>query len=137
MLRGIAVLSVIALFASAAYAEPVKLRVGGVAPSADLVELMFAKQGVARGKAMVERPRRRLETRADRRNRDGRRPLSGGNGQGCGEKVRLPEFGMAHQCRIRVLDHVINNQLQCPGRSCVTASLRRTARARRNEGRQG
>ena len=53
MLRGIATLSAIMLFASAAYAdpvgaEPVKLRVGGVAPSADLVELIFAKQGVAR-----------------------------------------------------------------------------------------
>jgi sulfonate transport system substrate-binding protein len=51
MLRGIAALSAIALFAAAASiagAEPVKLRVGGVAPSADLVELMFAKQGVAR-----------------------------------------------------------------------------------------
>jgi sulfonate transport system substrate-binding protein len=51
MLRGIATLSAIALFASAvsvAWADPVKLRVGGVAPSADLVELMFAKQGIAR-----------------------------------------------------------------------------------------
>jgi sulfonate transport system substrate-binding protein len=48
MLRGIATLSALVLFASAAWAEPVKLRVGGVAPSADLVELMFAKQGIAR-----------------------------------------------------------------------------------------
>ncbi|HEX3973263.1 MAG TPA: ABC transporter substrate-binding protein [Stellaceae bacterium] len=51
MLRGIATLSAIALFASVAanaYADPVTLRVGGVAPSADLVELMFAKQGIAK-----------------------------------------------------------------------------------------
>jgi len=48
MLRGIVTLSAMAIFASAACAEPVKLRVGGVAPSADLVELMFAKQGVAK-----------------------------------------------------------------------------------------
>lgn len=51
MLRGIATLSAIALYASAvsaASADPVTLRVGGVAPSADLVELMFAKQGIAK-----------------------------------------------------------------------------------------
>jgi ABC-type nitrate/sulfonate/bicarbonate transport system substrate-binding protein len=34
--------------ANTAAADPVKIRIGGVAPSADLVELMFAKQGVAR-----------------------------------------------------------------------------------------
>ena len=34
--------------AAAAQAEPVKIRIGGVAPSADLVELMFAKSGIAR-----------------------------------------------------------------------------------------
>jgi len=34
--------------AAAARAEPVKIRIGGVAPSADLIELMFAKPGIAR-----------------------------------------------------------------------------------------
>ena len=51
MLRRIVALSAIALYtlvAPAAYADPVKLRVGGVAPSADLVELMFAKPGSAK-----------------------------------------------------------------------------------------
>lgn len=48
MLRGIAALATIAFVASVASAEPLKLRVGGVAPSGDLIELLFAKQGIAR-----------------------------------------------------------------------------------------
>jgi ABC-type nitrate/sulfonate/bicarbonate transport system substrate-binding protein len=34
--------------AAPAQADPVKIRIGGVAPSADLVQLMFAKPGIAR-----------------------------------------------------------------------------------------
>ncbi len=36
------------LAATTSQADPVKIRIGGVAPSADLVELMFAKPGIAR-----------------------------------------------------------------------------------------
>jgi sulfonate transport system substrate-binding protein len=44
----IGALSGIVLLAASASAEPVKIRVGGVAPSGDLVELLFAKPGIAR-----------------------------------------------------------------------------------------
>ena len=47
-LRAAAFAAASVLFASAAAAEPVNIRVGGVAPSGDLVEILFAKDGVAK-----------------------------------------------------------------------------------------
>lgn len=41
-------IALVAMTGAASAAEKVKIRVGGVAPSGDLVEVMFAKEGVAR-----------------------------------------------------------------------------------------
>jgi NitT/TauT family transport system substrate-binding protein len=43
----VGMIAVTLCLAAAAQADPVKIRIGGVAPSADLVELMFAKPGIA------------------------------------------------------------------------------------------
>jgi NitT/TauT family transport system substrate-binding protein len=48
MRRTIAALSCLLLGIVAARADPVKIRVGGVAPSGDLVEILFAEPGVAK-----------------------------------------------------------------------------------------
>jgi hypothetical protein len=45
---GIAFLLLISVMARAPAAELTKIRVGGVAPSGDLVEVMFAKPGIAK-----------------------------------------------------------------------------------------
>ena len=67
-----------------------------------------AEQYIARGEAMVERPRRRTEALGNRRDGDRSRPTLGGNRHRGGEKVRLAEPWAAHWSRISILDQTVN-----------------------------
>ena len=57
---------------------------------------------------MVERPGRRPQAFTDGGDRHRGRPMLGGDRQCRAEKVRVAEFGMAHICRIYILDICVN-----------------------------